>query len=58
MEIVRLKVGAKAALTNWPDFIVTRQLPVPEHPPPVHPEKTDAEPGMAPRATTVPQVYV
>jgi hypothetical protein len=38
-------------------FIVTTQLPVPEHPPPVQPVKIESEGVVAVNVTTVPLMY-
>lgn len=40
-------------MTDWLEPIVTEQAPVPEHAP-LHPLKTNPEPGVAARFTTVP----
>jgi len=47
-------VVAKDAVTVVAAAIVTVQVPVPEHPPPDQPEKTDPLVAEAARATDVP----
>jgi hypothetical protein len=39
------------------EFIVTWQVPVPEHPPPLHPAKNDPDDGVAVRVTCEAAVY-
>ena len=45
---------AKVAVTEVLPVTVTLQVPVPEQPPPLQPEKTDPAPAEAVRATLVP----
>ena len=47
-------VVAKVAVTDVAAFIVTVQVPVPEHPPPNQPEKVDPLFAKAAKATDVP----
>ena len=47
-------VVAKDAVTDVAAFIVTVQVPVPEHPPPAQPEKTDPLVAKAVKVTDVP----
>ena len=47
-------VVAKDAVTDVAAFIVTVQVPVPEHPPPDQPEKVEPLAADAARATDVP----
>jgi hypothetical protein len=35
------------AVTVWSEFVFTLHEPVPEHPPPTHPTKTDEDSGVA-----------
>jgi hypothetical protein len=45
------------ALTPCAALIVTTQVPVPEHPAPLHPPKAEPAPGVAVNITTVSMVY-
>jgi hypothetical protein len=45
------------AVTAVAAFIVTTHVPVPEHPPPLHPVKLLPESGVAVRVTDVPDMY-
>jgi len=45
----------KVAVTDWLEFMVTLQAPVPEHAPP-HPAKVEPELGVAVSCTAVPEV--
>jgi hypothetical protein len=49
---------SKVAVTMVVAVTVTVQAPVPVHPPPLQPEKTESEPGVAVRVTAVPLGYV
>jgi len=44
----------KVAVTVVAAFMVTVQLPVPEQPPPLQPEKVEPPAGLAVRVTAVP----
>jgi hypothetical protein len=46
--------GPKFAVTLFAASMVTVQLPVPEHPPPLQPWKEDWNPGVAVSVTVVP----
>ena len=46
----------KLALTVLEASIVTMHVPVPEHPPPVHPAKNELGPAVAVNVTTVPSL--
>ena len=45
--------AAKTAVTDWAEFIVTLQVPVPEHPP-LQPVNVDPPLGVAVNVTAVP----
>ena len=47
-------VTLKVAVTVTGPFIVTLQPALPEHPPPLHPAKTEPAPALADNATIVP----
>jgi hypothetical protein len=51
---VRVKVWMNVAVTALTAFIVTTQVPTPEHPAPLQPENKEFVPGVATRVTTVP----
>src|SRR5207249_11786881 len=56
---VSVKDGrAKAAVTVWAALIVTVQVPVPEQPPPLQPEKVEPAAGAAVKVTELPLAYV
>jgi hypothetical protein len=46
------------AVIDFVEFTVTLQFPVPVQPPPLQPAKDEASPGVAERATSVPNAYV
>lgn len=46
--------SAKEAVTDRAASMVTTQLPVPLHPAPDHPEKSESAAGVADRVTTSP----
>jgi hypothetical protein len=48
------EAGMKSALTDWAEFMVTEQAPVPEQAPPQPANTEAAEDGVAVSATTVP----
>jgi hypothetical protein len=43
----------KVATTDFAASTVTAQVPVPEHPPPVHPAKVETESGVAVSVTAI-----
>jgi hypothetical protein len=45
------------AVTPWPEFIVTVQVPVPVQPPPDQPAKTEPEAADAVSVTDIPGAY-
>lgn len=59
IETVSVKFGAgklNVAVTVSAAFIVTEHVPVPEHPAPLQPAKTDPDAGAAVSVTLVPPV--
>jgi hypothetical protein len=46
----------KVAVTDVAAFIVTEQVPVPEHPPPLQPANVDPPAGAAVSVTDVPEL--
>jgi hypothetical protein len=54
VDTVSVKVRKKVAVTVRAALIVTMQLPTPEQPAPLQPEKIVLAPGVAVRVTTVP----
>jgi hypothetical protein len=46
--------SVKVAVTDVAAVTDTTQVPVPEHPPPVHPVKSELTSGVAVKVTTVP----
>ena len=59
LETVKLKLptgggGANVAVIVVSELIVTTHVPVPEHPPPDHPEKELSVSGIAVKVTVVP----
>jgi hypothetical protein len=53
---VRANVGTNVAVTVVLAFSVTAQVPVPEHPPPLHPVNAEPAAGVAVNVTTVPEL--
>ena len=45
---------ANVAVTAWAEFMVTLHVPVPEHPPPLHPANVDPDAGAAVSVTIAP----
>lgn len=54
LETVRVKNAVKVAVTVVSALIVTVQVPVPLHPPPLQPEKTEPLAAVAVKVTELP----
>jgi hypothetical protein len=51
---LKLKAVLNVAVTDWAAVIVTEQVPVPLHPPPLQPAKVEPAPAVAVSVTGVP----